>query len=757
MKTITKKIAKNGAEIWYVDGKRVSRETAQFYERDNRRYQAWLESVAAKRITNAIEDYAVSPEAQDAAIEAETKLATANSEEIAETKSEEEPEMKNQNTNAVSTPATIETKIAMFEVGKTYAAKKSVLFDSQITMTVIKRTKRYVQFQFDGGELDETVYKRKITCEHGTEKIYHHEADALDGEFEFSANDVIEETSEVDSGNTNATQKPVIPYDVFMTAVTGKTAEQRAAERAEEQRQRDIDKCKHNIRTTEYEIASVAGNLKDLSDNWLSNHPDDESLKAYASELTEEIATLQTKLADTKIKLAELTHEADVEDYAVTVEAQDAAIEAETELATATGEENLSEIEKLQAKEQSLCNERDQIAEYYYNSDDRKIYDKLTSVHDAMFWLRMLGSDEEKEIEAQREPLMQKLIAAEDRMHELDNEINAIRAEIEARKEAENAAIRAEYEAFQKKFAADKAQIAEEIFNQYAVTVEAGEVATEAEIELAAGTATEITPVDAAIETLDDDMKDEARANIEPYKAEYNAAIKDVYLDDLSGGYDENAEIIPAADLLQFVIPLALTDHSTTAYRKNPDGTFTEDKIAFARLTEVEAKIFNVAGRKIEIDNPEPEPPETPNEPPNDSKVAEHLNANAPEGWTVTVAKDKLRVDYQGKRVADVEQITNRDLLAPHAFFQQFQPLVDKSKTPAQMFLDDRYRELDELEEMREELQSMTPESKERLKTLDEMINQVKRDIYETEMDNPNTIESYCKSGAIDENGNIWF
>ena len=51
----------------------------------------------------------------------------------------------------------------------------------------------------------------------------------------------------------------------------------------------------------------------------------------------------------------------------------------------------------------------------------------------------------------------------------------------------------------------------------------------------------------------------------------------------------------------------------------------------------------------------------------------------------------------------------------------------------------------------------MTPESKERLKTLDEMINQVKRDIYETEMDNPNTIESYCKSGAIDENGNIWF
>ncbi|MBR3745593.1 MAG: hypothetical protein IKN27_01370, partial [Selenomonadaceae bacterium] len=90
-------------------------------------------------------------------------------------------------------------------------------------------------------------------------------------------------------------------------------------------------------------------------------------------------------------------------------------------------------------------------------------------------------------------------------------------------------------------------------------------------------------------------------------------------------------------------------------------------------------------------------------------------------------------------------------------FFQQFQPLVDKSKTPAQMFLDDRYRELDELNDMREELQSMTPIPKERLKNLDEMINQVKRDIYETEMDNPDTIESFCKAGAIDDDGKIWF
>lgn len=46
MKTITKKIAKNGAEIWYVDGKRVSRETAQFEERNNRRLERFIKSNA---------------------------------------------------------------------------------------------------------------------------------------------------------------------------------------------------------------------------------------------------------------------------------------------------------------------------------------------------------------------------------------------------------------------------------------------------------------------------------------------------------------------------------------------------------------------------------------------------------------------------------------------------------------------------------------------------------------------------------------
>lgn len=109
--------------------------------------------------------------------------------------------------------------------------------------------------------------------------------------------------------------------------------------------------------------------------------------------------------------------------------------------------------------------------------------------------------------------------------------------------------------------------------------------------------------VDAAIENLPDDMKDEVREQFAPYKTEFNAAIAGIYLDDFSGGYTENPDIISAADLLQKIIPLALTDHSEHAYRKNPDGTFTEDKAAFKRLEQLEKRIF--AGHKIGIDNPD--------------------------------------------------------------------------------------------------------------------------------------------------------
>lgn len=111
--------------------------------------------------------------------------------------------------------------------------------------------------------------------------------------------------------------------------------------------------------------------------------------------------------------------------------------------------------------------------------------------------------------------------------------------------------------------------------------------------------------VAAAIENLPDDMKDEVRADYAPYKAEFTAAIEEIYLDDFSSGDSESGEIIPATDLFQKIIPLALTDHSEHAYRKNSDGTFTEDKAAFKRLEQVEKRIFTAAGHKIGCDNPD--------------------------------------------------------------------------------------------------------------------------------------------------------
>ena len=231
---------------------------------------------------------------------------------------------------------------------------------------------------------------------------------------------------------------------------------------------------------------------------------------------------------------------------------------------------------------------------------------------------------------------------------------------------------------------------------------------------------------------------------------ELAAALKDMYIADTFATPDENdnVPIIPAVDFFAFAALLYLTDICTTAYRKNPDGTFTEDEEAYKRLHEVEMKFFD--------EMPDtPDTPDTAPDTPGESicKVAEHLNANAPEGWAVIRDKEKLRVEYQGKFVAAAERVTDRDLIVPQAFFRQFEPLIDKSKTPAQIFLDDRYRELAELEKMRKS-PDCTPAA---IKTLDEMINRLKRDIADAELSPADTIESYCKAGAVDEHGVIWF
>lgn len=105
--------------------------------------------------------------------------------------------------------------------------------------------------------------------------------------------------------------------------------------------------------------------------------------------------------------------------------------------------------------------------------------------------------------------------------------------------------------------------------------------------------------IDAIIDTLPEDMQDISRRELTPFKHEYAAALDKIYLDDLTGGPVDNPQIILATELLERVIPLAVTEHSSKAYRKNADGTFAEDSKAFKRLEMVERRIFTTNGHKF--------------------------------------------------------------------------------------------------------------------------------------------------------------
>lgn len=96
--------------------------------------------------------------------------------------------MKTIETNAASTPA-----ITKFDVGKTYVARPDV--DTELNMTVVKRTNCYVSFVIENGEFDETVYKRKVVNVCGIEKICYREPNAIISEYEFSVKNVVDNTT----------------------------------------------------------------------------------------------------------------------------------------------------------------------------------------------------------------------------------------------------------------------------------------------------------------------------------------------------------------------------------------------------------------------------------------------------------------------------------------------------------------------------------------------------------------------------------
>ena len=111
--------------------------------------------------------------------------------------------MKTIETNAASTPA-----ITKFEVGKTYVARPDV--DFELNMTVVKRTNCYVSFVIEDGEIDETVYKRKVANVCGVEKICYRETNAIIREYGFSAK------NEVATGEVKVNEVASTPHEIII-------------------------------------------------------------------------------------------------------------------------------------------------------------------------------------------------------------------------------------------------------------------------------------------------------------------------------------------------------------------------------------------------------------------------------------------------------------------------------------------------------------------------------------------------------------
>lgn len=130
------------------------------------------------------------------------------------------------------------------------------------------------------------------------------------------------------------------------------------------------------------------------------------------------------------------------------------------------------------------------------------------------------------------------------------------------------------------------------------------------------------------------------------------------------------------------------------------------------------------------------------------------INQHAPADWQITFNGKTFPVKFKNKIVTTLDSLATAKLLPPDKFFAQFKPLVNKSYSIKQQFLDDRYRELDNLIQMREEIS----DDAERLKTLDELIEITKRAIAETEFCAPSNKRHDAVD--LDANGNItdiWF
>ena len=107
------------------------------------------------------------------------------------------------------------------------------------------------------------------------------------------------------------------------------------------------------------------------------------------------------------------------------------------------------------------------------------------------------------------------------------------------------------------------------------------------------------------------------------------------------------------------------------------------------------------------------------------SDTCEQINDAAPADWKIFPAHDNqsFQVKFKNKTIFTLDSLILAKILPPDKFFEQFKPLVDDNFSPEQQFLVDRYHELENLQAMRVEAPPDTA------KTIDEMIDKLKRDI----------------------------
>lgn len=114
-----------------------------------------------------------------------------------------------------------------------------------------------------------------------------------------------------------------------------------------------------------------------------------------------------------------------------------------------------------------------------------------------------------------------------------------------------------------------------------------------------------------------------------------------------------------------------------------------------------------------------------------EAKIAQ-LNKNAPDNLQISFDKDKnnFPVKFKGKTITTLDTLALKNFLTPEQFFQQFRPLFDKDYSPKEQFIDDRKKELANLQEMRKSIKDT-----ERLKTIDALIDITKRDLLEVSLE----------------------